>query len=266
MGKIKVGTIKATSPAKDYLGYYPGYQVNTDTSIKDRSGKNNDLKFNTSTSSLTVAEAWNNSNKFSTVYSGAASAVKGVFLDQTVIDQVNFANKEGILILATITVSTPATSTGFIAQGWSTTGGGLRVGITAGNVLKPSFYSSAEQMYFPDSAAITASTPTRLLLYFGGHSSNQVGYFHYLNETSSQGAFSYATFTGSLDKSTMTDPLYLGMYRINSTNWTSLGCQFSSVHILKISNTDNVSTSKLLNIALRYKQSPDSLLVDGDLL
>lgn len=264
MAKIKVGTYKPVEPSKNYLLYAPCYQVNTSTAISDLSGKQNDLNFNQGKSALSTAEVWSVANKASTIYGGSATTAKGFFLPAEDINTVDFSKKEGVIILCTVTVTTPAANTGFIAQGSSTTDTGLRVGITTGNVLKPSFYSAAEQIFFPDSAAISNGVATRVLLFFGGSSATGLKYACYLNEASAQAALSTGTATGSIAPTGRTEPLYFGMYKITTNAYSSLTANFSSIHVIKVENTDNITFTGLKDLAIRYKMSPDTMLSYGD--
>lgn len=264
MAKIKVGTYKPVEPSKNYLFYAPCYQVNTSTSITDVSGKQNDLKFNQDKSALATAEVWATANKASTVYGGSATTAKGFFLPAEDINTVDFSKKEGVIILCTVTVTTPVANTGFIAQGSSTTDSGLRVGITTGNVLKPSYYSSGGQVFFPDSAALSNGVATRVLLFFGGSSTTGLKYACYLNEVSAQASMSTGTATGSIAPTGRVEPLYFGMYKITTNAYSSLTANFSSIHVIKVENTDNITFAGLKDLAIRYKMSPDTMLSYGD--
>lgn len=257
MAKIKLGTYKSATPSESYLSFAPCYQQNNSTNITDISGKQNNMEFNLNRSGLSVVEAWATQNKISTVYAGAGATAKGFYLPLTAINSVDFSKDEGIIILCTVTVSTPATSTGFIAQGSSTTDTGLRVGITTGNVLKPSFYSSTEQLYFPDPAALTPGAPTKVLLYYGGQGGS-VKFACFLNGVSNQVNISSASTSGNISPSGRVEPLYFGMYKVSANNYSSLTASFSSVHVMKVINTGTVTFNDLQDIATRYKMSPDS--------
>lgn len=264
MSKIKIGTVKSATPSAAYISLCPCYQLNTDTVVADVSGNKNNLKFNTSKSGLSLAEVWTTPNKASSVYAGSASTAKGLFLDNNVINQVDFTAKNGFIVLLSCIVSTPATNTGFIAQGSSTSHTGPRIALTTGNVLKPSFYSTAEQLFFPDPPALSAATPTKILLYFGGYSSNRVGFACFVNENSSQFDIFYATATGDISAAGRVEPLYIGMYETAPNTYSSLTAQFSSIHILKVADTGKITFQKLKDIAARYRMSPDTPLMDSE--
>jgi hypothetical protein len=264
MAKIKLGTVKTTQLADNYICFAPCYQANNSTEINDLSGKLNNLKFNIDKSSLSVAEAWTTSNRISTVYGGAASTAKGFFLPTDIINAVDFSKNEGIILLFTTTITTPTTNTGLVAQGSSTTDTGIRVGITTGNVLKPSFYSTTEQVYFPDSSALPAGTPVRVLLFFGGSGTSGLKYACYINEVSAQGSLITASTSGAISPVNRVEPLYFGMYKVSS-QYTSLTAGFQNIHILKVENTNLITFSGLGELAMRYKMSPNTPITNREI-
>lgn len=265
MSKTRLGTYKNTVASSDYISYLSCYQANNSTSVFDVSGKGNDLLFNQGRSNLSIAEAWGVSNTLSTVYSGASASAKGVFLPASIINSIDFSKGEGIIICCTVLLTTPLASTGFIAQGSSTADTGIRVGVTSTNLLKPSFYSTTEQVYFPDPSAITPGVPTRVLLYFGGINQT-LNFACFLNETSNQSAITSTVTTGSISPTSRVEPLFLGMYKISTNNYASVTASFSSIHMIKVQNISNVTYEKLKDIAVRYKISPNSVLTQDETL
>lgn len=264
--KIIIGKMQQANPSSGYVGLYSGFQSNTDTSVVDQSGNSNSLVFGSGISTLTTGEAWGTANAFSTVYSGSASSAKCAFLPPSVVNQIDFSLGDGLLVLLSVIPATPAASTGFISQGASTTDTGPRCSITTGNVLKPSFYTEAEQLVFNDPPALTPGVTNRVLLYWKGLESGRLGFAGSVNETFAYAGISLRTATGACGNTMRVSPLTVGGTKWAPSNYSAVSAAFSAMHIVKIPADRQLSFAQVQRIAARYKQSPLVPFSDSELI
>lgn len=146
---------QAASPAASagYLGYWPCLQANTDTTVKDRSGKGNDLVFN----SLTTGEAWTTASRLSkpTTASHAASLAKATLAAGW---KWNASRRDSLLISLRAKITLTGGSQNWMGNANSATEGGMKWLVSAAGAWQVAFYDQpAAGSVFGTSIVVDAS-------------------------------------------------------------------------------------------------------------
>lgn len=136
MGKsIVIGQNKTAIAINGYIGYWPCFQTNTDTVLKDRSGKGNDMAFN----SLTTGEAWGTANCVTkpTTASHAPSLSKNTVLAAW---RWNATYKDSLFISFKTKITLTAGSQYFFGSGNNAAEGGIKFVVSAAGAWQVALY------------------------------------------------------------------------------------------------------------------------------
>lgn len=258
---IKLGQIKTPTPSPGYIGYYPGFQDAADTTLLDRSGKNNHAALGANL--VAAGTAFNGTaNRFSVPLNSSGTQNNSANLPYGTAFQWNPAT-ESLLIACKVTATATASN-------------GPLFGISHGNP-RPGFKleilatSGAVRMLRYSASAATGGTASAAALANGSERSyvfawdcQQAGprVFHYID-----GAIDANLVGGTLTTATDWYPsdnpnFCIGGSGHTSGNSISFAASFRGIHIAKRTGP---LPANIADLVARLHQFPHVLISAAEL-
>lgn len=248
---IILGQTRTATLAQGYIGFWPCMQANTDTAVKDRSGKGNDLAFN----ALTTGEAWATANRLSK----PVTASHHPTLPKAALAAAwrwDATRRDSLLIACRMKITLTGASQYPMGNANSISEGGLKWIITSGGAWQCGFYDKvAAASQFSSSAAVDASWGSNdhsLLIMMDGPNNS---FSRYVDGALIEGPITLSSVTTLGPQATTYDLVFGG----NQLGNTGVACSMFAMHMLAAPQSAG-SPRKPDELARRLHRSPLTLV------
>lgn len=247
---VKLGQVATPSPSTGIIGYWPCFQSSSDTLVYDQSGKQQNMAFG---AGLTTAEAWANSNVFSTVETTADDVA---ILSAADFDY-SFNAGDTLLIAGMIYAAAPAATRTLIGNGYnSTSAQGFRFVVKTTGVCAPWLYQSGGDKFLSDTTSALADSSTKHFTFAWYNHNVSAGTASYMIWFNGVRQYASALSTSGLGTMTPVDDLRIGGNKTGASAYQSMAARFSALQMYRAGNSAGITLEQLDAIAIRLSRSP----------